>query len=138
MQDDQIVVGPMTDADLRRVIAGPAKASGLAVEPGLVDTVLADLRSAADGGRGGSGAVGLLPLLSQAMMATWEHRDGDQLTRRGYEDAGNRAGIARAIEVTAETAYRGLSEGQQAITREVVSAVTSMARAIPAWLLASS
>ena len=126
MQDDQIVVGPMTDADLRRVIAGPAKASGLAVEPGLVDTVLADLRSAADGGRGGSGAVGLLPLLSQAMMATWEHRDGDQLTRRGYEDAGNRAGIARAIEVTAETAYRGLSESQQAIAREVFRRMTAM------------
>jgi WD40 repeat protein len=123
MQDDQIVVGPMTDADLRRVIAGPAEAGGLAVEPGLVDTVLADLRSAADGDRGGAG---ILPLLSQAMMATWEHRDGDRLTRRGYEDAGNQAGIARAIEVTAEAAYRGLSEGRQAIARDVFRRMTAM------------
>ena len=60
MQDDQIVVGPMTDADLRRAIAGPAEASGLAVEPGLVDTVLADLRSAGGGGRAGAGTLGLL------------------------------------------------------------------------------
>jgi WD40 repeat protein len=123
MQDDQIVVGPMTDADLRRVIAGPAQASGLTVEPGLVDTVLADLRSAGDGGRVGAW---ILPLLSQVMMATWEHRDGHQLTRRGYRDASNQAGIARAIEVAAETTYRGLSEGQQAITREVFRRMTTM------------
>ena len=126
MQDGQIVVGPMADADLRRVITGPAEASGLAVEPDLVDTILADLRSATDGGRSSAGALGLLPLLSQAMVLTWERRDGDRLTRRGYEDAGNRAGIARAIEVTAETAYRGLTESQQAIAREVFRRMTAM------------
>ena len=126
MQDGQIVVGPMADADLRRVITGPAEASGLAVEPDLVETILADLRSATDGGRSSAGALGLLPLLSQAMVLTWERRDGDRLTRRGYEDAGNRAGIARAIEVTAETAYRGLTESQQAIAREVFRRMTAM------------
>ncbi len=121
MQDGQVVVGPMTDAHLRRVITGPAEASGLAVEPGLVDTILADLRSARDG----AGALGLLPPLSQAMVLTWERRDGDRLTRRGY-DAGNREGIARAIEVAAEGAYRGLTEGQQAIAREVFRRMTAM------------
>ena len=123
MQQDQIVVGPMTDADLRRVITGPAEASGLAVEPGLVDTILADLRSAGDGERGGPG---VLPLLSQAMMLTWERRDGDQLTSQGYQDAGNRAGIAQAIEVTAETAYRGLTGNQQEIAREVFRRMTAL------------
>jgi WD40 repeat protein len=126
MQRDQIVVGPMTDADLRRVITGPAEASGLAVEPGLVDTVLAGLRSAGNGEQAGRGAFGLLPLLSQAMMLTWEHREGDQLTRRSYEDAGHQTGIAQAIEVTAETAYRGLTENQQAIAREVFRRMTAM------------
>jgi WD40 repeat protein len=123
MQHDQIVVGPMTDADLRRVITGPAEASGLAVEPDLVEAILADVRSAAHAGQGGAG---VLPLLSQAMMLTWERRDGAQLTRRGYDDAGNRAGIARAIEVTAETAYRGLTEDQQAIAREAFRRMTAM------------
>jgi WD40 repeat protein len=123
MQDDQIVVGPMTGADLRRVITGPAEAAGLAAEPDLVDAILADLRSAGDEGRGSAGA---LPLLSQAMVLTWERRDGDRLTRRGYEDAGNRAGIAQAIEVTAETAYRGLTESQQAIAREVFRRMTAL------------
>jgi WD40 repeat protein len=127
MQDDQIVVGPMTDTDLRDVIAGPAQASGLTVEPGLVEEVLADLRSAGDGAGNGHGAgAWTLPLLSQAMMATWQHCDGHQLTRRGYQDASNQAGIARAIEVAAETTYRGLSDGQQAITREVFRRATTM------------
>ena len=123
MEHDHVVVGPMTDADLRQVITGPAEASGLTVEPDLVETILADLRSAADGGRGGPG---VLPLLSQALMLTWERRDGAQLTRRGYADAGNQAGIARAIEVTAETAYRGLTEDQQAIAREAFRRMTAM------------
>ena len=123
MQHDQVVVGPMTDAELRQVITGPAEASGLTVEPDLVETILADLRSAAGGDRGGPG---VLPLLSQALMLTWERRDGAQLTRRGYEDAGNQAGIARAIEVTAETAYRGLTEDQQAIAREAFRRMTAM------------
>ena len=123
MQHDQVVVGPMTDAELRRAITGPAEASGLTVEPDLVEAILADLRSAAGGDRGGPGA---LPLLSQALTLTWERRDGGQLTRRGYEDAGHQAGIARAIEVTAETAYRGMTEGQQAIAREAFRRMTAM------------
>ncbi|HJY96807.1 MAG TPA: WD40 repeat domain-containing protein, partial [Streptosporangiaceae bacterium] len=120
MQHDHVVVGPMTDADLRQVIIGPAEASGLTVEPDLVGAILADLRAAGDGGGG------ILPLLSQAMMLTWEGRDGGQLTRQGYQDAGNRAGIARAIEVTAETAYRGLTEDQQAIAREAFRRMTAL------------
>jgi WD40 repeat protein len=122
MQRDQVVVGPMTDADLRQVITGPAQASGLTVEPDLVEAILADLRSATDTGPGGPGA---LPLLSQALMLTWERRDGTRLTRRGFQDAGNQAGIARAIEVTAETAYRDLTEDQQAIAREAFRRMTA-------------
>ena len=121
MQQDQVVVGPMTDADLRQVITGPAQASGLTVEPDLVEAILADLRSATDTG------PGALPLLSQALMLTWERRDGAQLTRRGFQDAGNQAGIAQAIEVTAETAYRDLTEDQQAIAREAFRRMTATA-----------
>jgi WD40 repeat protein len=123
MRRDQIVVGPMSGTELRQVITGPAEASGLAVEPGLVEAILADLRSAVDEGAGGPG---VLPLLSQALMLTWERRDGAQLTRSGYEDAGNRAGIARTIEVGAETAYRTLTEDQQVIAREAFRRMTAI------------
>jgi WD40 repeat protein len=121
MERDQIVVGPMTEAELRRVITGPAEASGLAIEAGLTDAIVADLRSAGNGAPGGGG---VLPLLSQAMMLTWEHRQDGELTRQAYDDAGGRAGIARAVEVSAETAYRGLTEGQRAIAREVFRRMT--------------
>ncbi len=120
MERDQIVAGPMTEAELRRVITGPAEASGLAVEPGLADAILADLGSAGEQTPGGA----VLPLLSQAMTAIWEHRQGDELTRQAYLDAGDGAGIARAVEVSAETAYRGLTEDQQAIAREVFRRLT--------------
>ncbi|GAA3352886.1 hypothetical protein GCM10020366_04210 [Saccharopolyspora gregorii] len=36
----------MTVAELRKAITGPAKATGLQIEPGLVDVLLRDLGSA--------------------------------------------------------------------------------------------
>ena len=37
-------VGPMSEAELRLAITGPAVEAGLAVEPDLVDAVIAELR----------------------------------------------------------------------------------------------
>lgn len=127
MQRDQLVVGPLAEADLRRVITGPAEASGLQMEDGLADTILADLRSAREDGQSGPGAgAGILPLLSQAMLLTWEHRQGDQLTKLGYEGTGERAGVARSVEVSAEAAYRALAPDQQAVARDVLRRMTAL------------
>jgi WD40 repeat protein len=127
MQRDQLVVGLMAEADLRRVITGPAEASGLRMEDGLADTILADLRSAREDGQSGPGpGAGVLPLLSQAMLLTWEHRHGDQLTKRGYEGTGERAGVARSVEVSAEAAYRALTPDQQAVARDVLRRMTAL------------
>src|SRR5579862_2060594 len=93
MQHGQLVVGSLPDAALRRVITGPAEASGLRLEPGLADVILADLRTA-----GGEQNAGVLPLLSEGVAMNWEKRKDGQLTRRGYEGAG----VARTIEVSAE------------------------------------
>jgi WD40 repeat protein len=119
MERDQIVVGPMSEADLRRVITDPARASGLGLEPGLADAILADLRSRCDG-------AGFLPLLSQAMALTWEHRENDRLTRRGYVGQGERTGIAGAVEISAENAYQRLTESQQAIARDAFGRMTAI------------
>ncbi len=123
MQHHQLVVGPMTDAALRRVISGPTEASGLRLEPGLPDVILADLRTA--GGEQNAGAIGFLPLLSEAMVLTWEKREDGQLTRRGYEGDDRRAGVARAIEVSAEATYGQLTETQQAVARGLFRAMTA-------------
>ena len=120
MEHQQLVVGPMTDSALRRVITGPAEAGGLRLEPGLADVILADLRTA-----GGELNAGVLPLLSEAMVLTWEKREDGQLTRRGYEGEDRRAGVARAIEVSAEATYGQLTETQQAVARGLFRAMTA-------------
>jgi len=116
MERDQLVVGPMAEAGLRRAITGPAEASGLRLDSTLVDAIVSDAPAA--GGPGGA----VLPLLSQALALTWENREGDRLTRDGYDRAGH---IARAVEVSAEAVYSALSEEQQVIAREVLRRMTA-------------
>ncbi|WP_425549341.1 hypothetical protein [Actinomadura miaoliensis] len=40
LQDDQFVLGPMSEPDLRLTITGPATAGGLEIEDGLTDTIV--------------------------------------------------------------------------------------------------
>ena len=100
-------VGPMSEAELRLAVAGPAAKAGLAVEADLVDAVIAELcgdqASASPGG-------GVLPLLSQAMAATWAQREGSTLSLRAYRRAG---GVADAVNQGAESAYQTLTSAQQ-------------------------
>ncbi|MGH8906520.1 MAG: cytochrome D1 domain-containing protein [Egibacteraceae bacterium] len=106
LEDNQALVGPMTAAELRAAITSPAERAGLTLEPGLVETVLADLGE----------EPGSLPLLSHALFATWQRRRGRTLTRAGYADAG---GVRRAIAQTAEAVYSALDPASQAIVKEV-------------------
>lgn len=59
-------VGPMSEAELRLAVTGPAAEAGLVVEPAVVEAVIAELRDEVGGGLGS----GVLPLMSQAMAAT--------------------------------------------------------------------
>jgi WD40 repeat protein len=117
MERDQLVVGPMPPDGLRQAIAGPAEVSGLRVESALIDAITADAHAA------GPGAV--LPLISQALALTWDNRDGDRLTREGYEQGGR---VARAVEASAEAVYGGLQEKQQEITRDLFRGMTAVGR----------
>ena len=120
LQDGQFVVGPMTESELRVAITGPAEAAGLRIDPALTDTILGDLRVA-----GGDRSAGVLPLLSQAMALTWERREGDRLTSRGYAQAG---GVSHAVQTGADRAYDALPAGQQALAREVLRSMTVASR----------
>ncbi|MEU4223301.1 hypothetical protein AB0F17_03305 [Nonomuraea sp. NPDC026600] len=94
IQDGQVIVEPMAEPDLRLAITGPAAAVGLEIEPGLVDIILSELRVGGVQGDGpGNGYVdgfeaASLPLLSQALLNTWERRENGRLTTRGYEESG--------------------------------------------------
>ena len=74
----------MSEAELRLAITGPAAEAGLVVEPAVVEAVISELREGAWGPLGS----GVLPLISQAMAAAWESREGSELTLRAYRRAG--------------------------------------------------
>ena len=69
MTNAQLLVGAPSDEELRRIVVEPARRTGVAVEPALVDLVAHDV--------GGYDAV--LPLVSVAMAEVWERRDGGVL-----------------------------------------------------------
>jgi hypothetical protein len=116
LQDGQFVVGPMTESELRVAITGPAETAGLRIDQGLTDAIVGDLRAA-----GEDRSAGVLPLLSQAMVLTWEHRDGDRLTGHGYARAG---GVSHAVQTSADRVYDALPAEQQAVARQVLRSMT--------------
>ena len=120
LQDGLFVVTPMTESGLRVAITGPAETAGLRIDPALTETILGDLRVA-----GEDRSAGVLPLLSQAMALTWEQREGDRLTSRGYAQAG---GVSHAVQTGADRAYDALPPGQQALAREVLRSMTVASR----------
>ena len=90
--DNQVLVGPLTEAELRRAITEPARRAGLYLERSLVDAVV---------GESGSEA-GALPLVAHAMVETWIRRRGSTLTFEGFRAAG---GVAGAISQTADWTF---------------------------------
>ncbi|GGL68606.1 hypothetical protein GCM10010129_10000 [Streptomyces fumigatiscleroticus] len=114
LRDGQILVGSMTETELRDAILFPARETGLEIEPGLVEVLLRDLGSpgrlgTADDATDTSGTTryeaGRLPLLAHALRATWLNRHGHTLTLDGYQATG---GLAGAIAKSAERLFTGL------------------------------
>jgi WD40 repeat protein len=121
--DGQFIVGPMTESELRQAIIGPAMATGLEIDRSLADLVVSDLHTAhaRSGAVVGADGAGVLPLLSVAMQQTWENREGNRLTTRGYAAAG---GVSHALSNYADKAFEALTLPQQAIARELLLRMT--------------
>ncbi|MFF7355042.1 AAA family ATPase [Streptomyces filipinensis] len=111
LQHRHMVLGPLTSAELRDAVTGPAKAVGLELEAGLAELILREV--SADGPRGAHDA-GVLPLLSHALLATWQRRKAGRLTLAGYRAAG---GIQGAVAATAERAWSGLDPAARTAAR---------------------
>ncbi|MEV7319967.1 WD40 repeat domain-containing protein [Streptomyces sp. NPDC093970] len=111
LQHRHMVLGPLTTAELREAVTAPAKAVGLELEPGLTELIVREV--SADGPRGAHDA-GVLPLLSHALLATWQRRKGGRLTLAGYRAAG---GIQGAVAATAERAWTGLDPAARTAAR---------------------
>ncbi|MFE9725689.1 helix-turn-helix domain-containing protein [Streptomyces sp. NPDC005794] len=121
LRNGQLPLEPMCPGEIREAVTKPAEAAGLELEPGLVEVILRDLGSlTADEDHvvdDGPGGPGVLPLLSHALLTTWQERDGTRLTVGGYERAG---GIVGAVSATAEGAYGRLSADRKEAARAVL------------------
>ena len=83
------LLGAMGEPELRAAIEGPAAKAGLRLEPGLIDLLVRDV----------AGQPGALPLLSHALVETYERREGSVLTTAGYRAVGGVHGaVARAAD----------------------------------------
>ncbi|MFI6070002.1 caspase family protein [Actinoplanes sp. NPDC051343] len=113
LEERNVVVGPMSTADLRAAIVEPAVRNGFDLEAGLVEILLRDV--GADPGRADMADYnpGVLPLLSHALLRTWQRRSGRTLTVQGYQAVG---GVAGAVAATAEDVFGQLEPaGQEAV-----------------------
>ncbi|MFI0978356.1 AAA family ATPase [Streptomyces sp. NPDC021093] len=111
LQHRHMVLGPLTHSELRDAMTGPAKAVGLELEPGLAELIVREVST--DGPHGAHDA-GVLPLLSHALLATWQRRKTGRLTLAGYRAAG---GIQGAVAATAERAWSGLDPAARTAAR---------------------
>ncbi|MDX2549037.1 helix-turn-helix domain-containing protein [Streptomyces sp. WI04-05B] len=107
LRDVQLLVAPMTRAELREAVVKPAAAAGLLVERALTARLVEEVVD----------QPGALPMLSHALLETWRRRRGRTLTMTSYESAG---GVHGAIATTAEHVYGQLSPAQARTARQML------------------
>ena len=106
--ENQVLVGPMGNDNMRRAIEEPARRHGLRFEPGLVDAMLDE----------GGQSAGSLPLISHALVETWSRRDGNILTLDGFNTAG---GVGGAIAQSADALFEiTFDEAQQRAAKRLL------------------
>ena len=110
----QEYIGAMSDEEMRRAIEEPARRGHWEFERGLVDLILHDVGH----------EPGALPLLSHALLETWQRRRGRTLTFSGYASSG---GVRGAIAETAESVFTDqFTHEQQAIARRIFLRLTEL------------
>lgn len=110
----QEYIGAMNTDEMRRAIEEPARRGRWEFEPGLVDLLLHDV------GR----EPGALPLLSHALMETWQRRRARMMTLGGYASSG---GVRGAISETAESVFVDqFTPEQRAIARRIFLRLTEL------------
>ena len=110
----QEFIGSMTSDELRRAIEEPALRGHWELEEGLVDLLLRDVGQ----------EPGALPLLSHALLETWQRRRGRILTLNGYTASG---GVSGAIAETAESIFADrFNHRQQNIARRIFLRLTEL------------
>jgi transcriptional regulator with XRE-family HTH domain len=116
LQFRHVVLGSMTEEQVRRAVTEPARLARMDVEDGLVGLLLRDLAPPDAAKTHAAYEPGALPLLSHALLTTWEHSRGGTLTVADYLASG---GIRDALTRTAEAAYDSLAAQEQQLARRL-------------------
>jgi WD40 repeat protein len=113
LAEHQEPIGPMSQEELVRVIAEPARRGNWQFVEGLVEQILEDVGQ----------EPGRLPLLSHALLETWERRRGTVMTLSGYRGAG---GVEGAIAQTADETLQEMPEEQAAVVERIFLSLTEL------------
>jgi WD40 repeat protein/serine/threonine protein kinase/DNA-binding XRE family transcriptional regulator len=111
------LVLPLTPDELEQAILGPAKRVGLKVETGLVSAILRDLGD----------QPGTLPMLQYALTELFDQREGNVLTKQGYQ---NINGVLGALGRRAEEVFSALNENDQSIARQIFLRLVTLGEGI--------
>jgi WD40 repeat protein len=109
----QVVVAQMDPEELAESIFYPAAHGKWKLQARLVDQMLIDVGT----------EPGALPLLSHALLETWNSRRERIMTLSGYREAG---GVDGAIAKTAETVFASLSDNEQLIAKRLFLRLTGV------------
>ncbi|MFI7027700.1 BTAD domain-containing putative transcriptional regulator [Microbispora rosea] len=109
----QMLVGPVSSPDLQEIVVRPAARAGLAVDPDLLATVLADAAE----------EPGSLPLVSHALLETWRNATGARLTLAAYQAAG---GVRGAIAQSAERVFGEFGAAERQAARRIFLRLTAL------------
>jgi WD40 repeat protein/transcriptional regulator with XRE-family HTH domain len=97
---------PLSPDEVEEAIIKPAERVGLAVEPGLAETIIGDLGD----------QPGMLPLLQYTLTELFERRVGRALTLGAYQASG---GVRGALASRADELYAQLDEAGQKTARRL-------------------
>jgi polyhydroxyalkanoate synthesis regulator phasin len=111
LSDHHVLVGPMTEDELRRAIEMPAQLVGCELEAGLVDLLMQDVRH----------QPGALPLLQHALLELWNKREGRRLTVKAYQEIGKLEG---ALQRRADATLNAFSQDEQELCRRTFLRLT--------------
>lgn len=111
-QLSRVEVSPLRGEALREAIAAPAHAVGVAVEPELIERLVADAAS----------EPGILPLLQETMVQLWDVRVDQTLTLADYQALGDgeRNGLAVTLARRADATLRQFAPAEAAIARRIL------------------
>ena len=101
-----LMLGPMTEMELRQVIEMPANNLGIRVEDGLTHRILESVES----------EPGNLPLLEFALTILWARQESGKLTHRAYNEIG---GVKAALAKYAEDVFDRLSNEEKEMAQQV-------------------